>query len=121
MLDSKVRYGGWALLSPVVDAAALEIRIAGPDDASALAATTRLGFESYREWAPVAWRPPPRSLEVRAIRERLRQASTWCAIAVEPGGALSSSATLPRKRSRSGSQVVNQTGVPCRSQSAAYL
>ena len=86
MLDSKVRYGGWALLSPVVDAAALEIRIAGPDDASALAATTRLGFESYREWAPVAWRPPPRSLEVRAIRERLRHPSTWCAMALEPGG-----------------------------------
>jgi len=69
-----------------VDAASLEIRIAGPDDASALAATTRLGFESYLEWAPDGWRPPPRSLEVRAIRERLRHATTWCAMALEPGG-----------------------------------
>jgi GNAT superfamily N-acetyltransferase len=69
-----------------VDAAALEIRIAGPEDASALAATTRLGFESYLAWAPAGWRPPPRSLEVRAIRERLRQATTWCAMALEPGG-----------------------------------
>jgi GNAT superfamily N-acetyltransferase len=69
-----------------VDPAALEIRIAGPDDASALASTTRLGFESYFDWAPAGWRPPPRSLEVRAIRERLRQASTWCAMALEPGG-----------------------------------
>jgi hypothetical protein len=29
-----------------------DIRIAVPDDAPALAATTRLGFDSYREWAP---------------------------------------------------------------------
>jgi len=69
-----------------VDAAELEIRIAGPEDASALATTTRLGFDSYREWAPVGWRPPPRSLELRAIRERLRQATTWCVMALEPGG-----------------------------------
>ena len=41
------------------------------------------------------------------------------AMAVEPGGALSRSPTLARKRSSSGSQVVNQTGVPCWSQSAA--
>jgi GNAT superfamily N-acetyltransferase len=69
-----------------VDAAALEIRIAGPGDASALAGTTRLGFETYTSWAPPGWRPPPRGLEVRAIRERLRQASTWCAIALDPEG-----------------------------------
>ena len=69
-----------------MDAASLEIRIAGPDDASALAATTRLGFESYLDWAPDGWRPPPRSLEVRAIRERLRHRTTWCAMALEPDG-----------------------------------
>jgi GNAT superfamily N-acetyltransferase len=65
---------------------ALEIRLAGPEDASALAATTRLGFESYREWAPAGWRPPPPSLELRAIRERLKQATTWCAMALDPDG-----------------------------------
>jgi GNAT superfamily N-acetyltransferase len=69
-----------------VDAAALDIRLAGPEDAAALAATTRLGFESYREWAPEGWRPPPRSLEMRAIRERLRQPTTWCAMALAPDG-----------------------------------
>jgi GNAT superfamily N-acetyltransferase len=69
-----------------VDAASLEIRIAGPDDASQLAVTTRLGFETYFDWAPEGWRPPPRGLEIRAIRERLRQSSTWCAMALEPGG-----------------------------------
>jgi GNAT superfamily N-acetyltransferase len=69
-----------------LDPASLEIRIAGVEDAPALAETTRLGFESYLDWAPVGWRPPPRSLELRAIRERLRSASTWCAMAVDEGG-----------------------------------
>lgn len=69
-----------------MDAAALDIRIAAPDDAAALASTTRLGFESYREWAPDGWRPPPLSLEIRSIRERLRQETTWCAMAVDPAG-----------------------------------
>ena len=64
----------------------LDIRIAAPDDAIALASTTRLGFESYLEWAPSGWRPPPRALEIRAIRERLRARTTWCAMAVEPDG-----------------------------------
>jgi GNAT superfamily N-acetyltransferase len=69
-----------------VDVAELDIRIAVPDDATALAATTRLGFESYRAWAPDGWDPPPRSLEIRSIRERLRAATTWCAMALEPSG-----------------------------------
>jgi GNAT superfamily N-acetyltransferase len=69
-----------------VDAGALDIRIAVPDDAPALAATTRLGFESYREWAPAGWQPPPHALEIRSIRERLRQQTTWCAMALDPAG-----------------------------------
>src|SRR6478609_9129835 len=55
-----------------MDATSLDIRLAVPDDAIALASTTRLGFESYLAWAPEGWQPPPRSLEIRAIRERLR-------------------------------------------------
>jgi GNAT superfamily N-acetyltransferase len=70
----------------VVEAASLDIRIAVPDDAVELAGTTRLGFESYRAWAPEDWQPPPRSLEIRSIRERLRASSTWCAMAVDPCG-----------------------------------
>jgi ribosomal protein S18 acetylase RimI-like enzyme len=69
-----------------VDVAELDIRIAVPDDAAALAGTTRLGFESYREWAPKGWQPPPRSLELRSIRERLRSQTTWCAMALDPSG-----------------------------------
>ncbi|MBE2319708.1 GNAT family N-acetyltransferase [Solirubrobacter sp. CPCC 204708] len=70
----------------MLDAAALDIHLAGPDDAAALAETTRLGFESYFEWAPAGWQPPPRSLEIRAIRERLKAPTTWCAMAVDGGG-----------------------------------
>jgi GNAT superfamily N-acetyltransferase len=69
-----------------MDASALDIRIAVPDDAVTLAGTTRLGFDSYREWAPAGWEPPPHSLEVRSIRERLRQTTTWCAMAVDAAG-----------------------------------
>ena len=69
-----------------MDVAALDIRIAVPDDAIALAGTTRLGFESYREWAPAGWQPPPRALEIRSIRERLRVRTTWCAMALDAAG-----------------------------------
>jgi GNAT superfamily N-acetyltransferase len=69
-----------------MDAGALDIRIAVPDDAKALAVTTRLGFDSYRAWAPEDWEPPPHALEVRSIRERLRQPTTWCAMAVQADG-----------------------------------
>ena len=69
-----------------MDAGALDIRVAVPDDAPALAVTTRLGFDSYRAWAPAGWEPPPHALEVRSIRERLRQETTWCAMALQPDG-----------------------------------
>ena len=69
-----------------MDATALDIRVAVPDDASALAGTTRLGFESYRSWAPEGWEPPPPALELRSIRERLRQSTTWCAMALDDDG-----------------------------------
>jgi predicted N-acetyltransferase YhbS len=69
-----------------VDIATLDIRIAVPDDAAALAQTTRLGFESYREWAPEGWRPPPHNLEIHSIRERLRANTTWCAMALDRDG-----------------------------------
>jgi GNAT superfamily N-acetyltransferase len=70
----------------VVDVASLDIRLAVPDDAIALAGTTRLGFESYRSWAPEGWQPPPRALEIRSIRERLKASTTWCAMAITDAG-----------------------------------
>jgi len=71
-----------------VDAAALQIRPARPEDAGELAATARLGFESYRAWAAPGWRPPPPALTLRAIRLRLRQSTTWCVLAAAPDGAV---------------------------------
>jgi GNAT superfamily N-acetyltransferase len=70
----------------LVVAAALVLGLVVPEDAVALAGTTRLGFESYLEWAPEGWQPPPRSLEIRSIRERLRAQTTWCAMAIDPLG-----------------------------------
>src|ERR1700710_2210190 len=69
-----------------MDVAALDIRIAGPNDAGALAGTTPLGFESSLEWPPAGGPPPPRSREVRSIRERLKMSSTWCAMALDADG-----------------------------------
>src|SRR3954451_23770188 len=71
---------------PRMDAGALDIRVAVPDDAKALAATTRLGFDSYRAWAPQDWEPPPHALEVRSVGERLRQPTPGSATAVQPHG-----------------------------------
>jgi GNAT superfamily N-acetyltransferase len=89
-----------------VDAASLEIRLAGPGDADLLAATTRLGFESYREWAPAGWRPPPRNLELRAIRERLRQTSTWCVMALDGDGEPAGHVGITRAQERERSHAV---------------
>src|SRR3954453_4984990 len=69
-----------------VDATTLELRVAVPDDALALAGATRLGFESYQAWAPEGRESPPRALEIRSIRERLRAATTWCVMALEASG-----------------------------------
>jgi GNAT superfamily N-acetyltransferase len=57
-----------------------------PEDAAALAETTRQGFETYRGWAHPGWRPPPQGLELRGIRERLSLEDCWCVIALAPGG-----------------------------------
>ena len=35
---------------------------------------------------PEGWRPPPHSLEIRSIRERLRADTTWCAMALDAEG-----------------------------------
>jgi GNAT superfamily N-acetyltransferase len=69
-----------------MEAEELPIRRATPGDATALAETTRLGFESYRSWNPPGWQPPPHGLEIRSIRTRLERPETWCVIAEAPDG-----------------------------------
>ena len=47
------------------------------DDAEAMVESVRQGFESFREWAPPAWRPPAEALELDRIHEGLARPSTW--------------------------------------------
>src|SRR3954471_21267400 len=46
-------------------------------DAAAIAETTRQGFESFRDWAPASYEPPPPALEVDRIREGLARPDVW--------------------------------------------
>ncbi len=59
----------------------MKLRIAGPDDAPALAASVYDGFASYAEWAPAGWTPPPRTPEslARAV-QRLSREDVWCVL-----------------------------------------
>jgi GNAT superfamily N-acetyltransferase len=63
----------------------LEIRPATLADASLLARTVRLGFETYRAFAPRGWEPPPAAAEEARIAERLPLPDTWCRIAEAAG------------------------------------
>ena len=58
----------------------MDIRIAVPDDAIALASTTRLGFESYREWAPEGWQPPAGLRLASPRRSRAGREAQWTLI-----------------------------------------
>jgi GNAT superfamily N-acetyltransferase len=61
------------------------LRVATLSDADALAATVQEGFESYREWAPRGWDPPPPAIQLRGIRDRLPEASCVCVLAEVDG------------------------------------
>ena len=64
----------------------VQLRRATPDDADDLAETSRQGFESYREWAPATYDPPPAGLEAGRIREGLQRPDTWGADRARRGG-----------------------------------
>jgi GNAT superfamily N-acetyltransferase len=63
----------------------LSFRAATMDDVSLLAENLRLGFETYRSFAPPGWDPPPAALERSRIAGRLPLPDAWCRIA-EAGG-----------------------------------
>ena len=50
-----------------------------------LAENMRLGFETYRPFAPAGWDPPPAAVERSRIADRLPLPDAWCRIA-EAGG-----------------------------------
>jgi len=80
-----------------------KIRPAELTDAAVLAETVRQGFETYREFLPPGWDPPPDEFERSRIEERLR-ADAWCRMAfadVDPAGHV---AFLPA-RERTGEPV----------------
>ena len=61
----------------------LEVRPATLADATEVAATVHEGFESYRGWAPRGWDPPPFSLQLSIVEDRLPRAV--CFVAEEDG------------------------------------
>ena len=63
------------------------LRAAGPEDAEAIAETLQIGFDGYRELAPLGWRPRDArsTAEVARVRARLGEPSTWAMLA-EDGG-----------------------------------
>jgi RimJ/RimL family protein N-acetyltransferase len=69
------------------------------DDAAAIAETTRQGFESFREWAPSTYHPPPDVLEERQIREGLVRPDVWGLIAHE-GDAVAGHVLISQARER---------------------
>jgi hypothetical protein len=64
----------------------MRVRPAVPDDAAALIAVMREGFDGYRLFAPGGWEPemPP----VERYAQRLAAPSTFCLVASDQGGAV---------------------------------
>jgi len=62
-----------------------DLRLVRPEDAPGIAETVRLGFESYRTWAPRGWDPPPADLHAGPIAARLEEPGVWGTVAVASG------------------------------------
>jgi len=64
----------------------LELRAAAPGDELPIAEMVAACDETYREWAPPGWEPPPPGRELDRWRGRITDGSWWTRVAVEPGG-----------------------------------
>jgi GNAT superfamily N-acetyltransferase len=64
----------------------LELRAPEPGEEAAIAELVRACDESYREWTPPDWEPPPPGRELDRWRGRLMDEGWWTRVAVEPGG-----------------------------------
>ena len=69
-------------MRPVSDATEIVTRPASVGDAAAMTETFALGFETYREFAPPGWEPPPTGDERDQIAERLADAEVWALLAL---------------------------------------
>ena len=63
----------------------LVVRPAALGDEPSLAALIAACDESYRDWAPPGWEPPPPGRELDRWRGRLTDGSWWTRLAAEPG------------------------------------
>jgi GNAT superfamily N-acetyltransferase len=64
----------------------LAVRPAAPGDEPALAALIAACDETYRDWAPAGWEPPPPGRELERWRGRITDGSWWTRVAVERAG-----------------------------------
>jgi GNAT superfamily N-acetyltransferase len=63
----------------------MDLREITVDDADAIAATTLEGFESFRDWAPGTYHPPPAAAEAQRIRAGLGRPDVWGLIGHDDG------------------------------------
>jgi GNAT superfamily N-acetyltransferase len=71
----------------------VSFRRGGPGDAEEIALTMELGFETYREFMPKGWAPPP--TEPEPLRARLADPAVWCRVAEAHGGMVGHVALMP--------------------------
>ena len=64
----------------------LRVRPAAPGDESALAALVAACDETYRDWAPAGWEPPPPGRELDRWRGRITDGTWWTRVAEERAG-----------------------------------
>jgi GNAT superfamily N-acetyltransferase len=64
----------------------LAVREPAEDDVPGIAALVAACDETYREWAPPGWEPPPPGRELDRWRGRIADGSWWTRVAAEPGG-----------------------------------
>jgi GNAT superfamily N-acetyltransferase len=67
-------------------ASGLTFREATAADAALMAETVGIGFDGYRAFAPPGWEPPPRTVETRAVRERIVRPDAWALLAFDDAG-----------------------------------
>ena len=85
----------------------VDIRPATLADVSSLAQTVRLGFETYRAFAPAGWEPPPVVAEEARIADRLPLPDAWCRIAEAGGEPAGHVGILARRES-----ITDRTPIP---------
>jgi GNAT superfamily N-acetyltransferase len=64
----------------------LELRAPEPGEERSIAELVAACDETYREWAPPGWDPPPPGRELDRWRGRITDGSSWTRVALEPGG-----------------------------------